>query len=107
MTLARNALELPMIHGSSGPVEDYIRLVDNAARDYTPNLAMYVGHVGCKHTWASAKILKDLLQEKYEIPMMTLDVDAIDRRYKSEAEMKAFLSEYLDTLVESRGIQLA
>jgi benzoyl-CoA reductase/2-hydroxyglutaryl-CoA dehydratase subunit BcrC/BadD/HgdB len=107
LTLAENALALPMIHGSSGPVEDYIRLVDEAAENYAPDLAMYVGHVGCKHTWASAKILKDILAEKYDIPMMSLDVDAIDRRYKGEDEIKAFLTEYMDTLVESRGAHIA
>lgn len=102
MVLARKALALPMIHGSSGPVEDYMKLVDQCMRDYNVNVSMYVGHVGCKHTWASGKIIKDMVMEKYGIPTLTLDVDAIDSRYKNADEIKAVLSEYMNTLIENQ-----
>ena len=102
MALAKKALALPMIHGASGPVEDYMKLVDQCMTDYDINVAMYVGHVACKHTWAAEKIIKDMIMEKYGVPAMSLDVDAIDRRYKSSEEIKAVIGEFLDTLLESK-----
>lgn len=96
---ARKATHSPMIHGASGPVSRYIDLVDNIMSDYSVNVSMFMGHVGCKHTWASAKIVTDMVQEKYGIPTLYLDVDAIDSRYKSADEIKAAIREYMETIV--------
>jgi len=99
---AKKALALPMIHGSSGPVEDYLHLVDDAMEAYDIDVAMYVGHVGCKHCWAAEKILKDMVQDKYGVPMMSLDVDAVDIRYKNNDEMVAVFKDFFDTLIENK-----
>ena len=89
----------PMIHGASGPSENFIYLVDKIFSEYDPDVSMFIGHVGCKHTWASAKMVTDMIQEKYGIPSLFLDVDGIDGRYKSLDEIKASVGEYMDTVV--------
>lgn len=89
----------PMIHGASGPSENFIYLVDKIFSEYDPDVSMFIGHIGCKHTWASAKMVTDMIQEKYGIPSLYLDVDGIDGRYKSLDEIKASVGDYMDTVV--------
>ena len=89
----------PMIHGASGPSEFHLDMVDQIFRDYDPNVSMFLGHVGCKHTWASAKMVTDLVQERYGLPTLYLDLDAIDGRYKSNDEIKRQMAEYFETVV--------
>ncbi|MDR1070106.1 MAG: 2-hydroxyacyl-CoA dehydratase family protein [Gracilibacteraceae bacterium] len=99
---AKKGLALPMIHGASGPVEDYIDLVENTMGDYNVNVSMFIGHVGCKHTWAAAKIITDMIQEKFGLPTLYLDVDAVDGRYKKTDEIRALITEYMETIEENK-----
>ncbi|MGI5985906.1 MAG: 2-hydroxyacyl-CoA dehydratase [Clostridiales bacterium] len=89
----------PMIHGASGPSEHHIKMVDEIFEQYDANVSMFLGHVGCKHTWASAKMVSDMVQEKYGLPTLFIDLDAIDGRYKSSDEIKAQIKEYFETVV--------
>jgi hypothetical protein len=98
-TCARRMQNNPMIHGASGPSEHFIYLVDKIFTEYEPDVSMFIGHIGCKHTWASAKMVTDMIQEKYGLPTLYLDVDGIDGRYKSLDEIKAAVGEYMDTVV--------
>lgn len=89
----------PMIHGASGPSEHHLKLVDEIFSEYDPDVSMFLGHVGCKHTWASAKMITDMVQEKYGLPTLYVDLDCIDGRYKSGDEVKAQITEYFETIV--------
>lgn len=103
--LARRVLAVPMIHGASGPIDPWMELTENVVRDYKVDASMFVGHVGCKHTWAAGKLIKDMVQDKFGIPTLTFDVDSIDSRYKSTEEIKAIITDYMDTLKENRQVQ--
>jgi benzoyl-CoA reductase/2-hydroxyglutaryl-CoA dehydratase subunit BcrC/BadD/HgdB len=96
--LARKTLALPMIHGASGPIENYLEVSEQIIKDYQVDLAMFVGHVSCKHTWAVSKLVKDMVREKFDLPTLTIDVDAIDSRYKKPEETQAIISEFMETL---------
>ncbi len=98
-TMGKHFQANPMIHGASGPSEYHLGLVDRIFEEYDPNVSMFLGHVGCKHTWASAKMVSDLVQDKYGLPTLYLDLDAIDGRYKSNEEIKAQIAEYFETVV--------
>ena len=89
----------PMIHGASGPSEFHLKLVDHIFQTYEPNVSMFLGHVGCKHTWASGKIVTDMVQEKFGLPTLYVDVDAIDPRYKSGDELRAQIGDYMESVV--------
>ena len=89
----------PMIHGASGPSVHHIKLVDDIFAEYEPNVSMFLGHTGCKHTWASSKMITDMVQDKYGLPTLFVDIDCIDGRYKSGDEIKAQISEYFETVV--------
>ncbi|MEG2105022.1 MAG: 2-hydroxyacyl-CoA dehydratase family protein [Oscillospiraceae bacterium] len=92
-------LNTPMIHGATGPSEYWIKIIEDMYRDYSINVSIFMGHVGCKHTWATGKIVTDMIQEKFGIPTLYVDVDAIDPRYKSTSDLQAQLGEYLESVV--------
>jgi len=99
LQLAKSMLLVPMIHGATGPTEYWLKTIDKMYEDYKVNVSIFMGHVGCKHTWASGKIVTDYIQEKYGIPTLYVDVDAIDPRYKSNDELRAQIGEYMESVV--------
>ncbi|WP_094607526.1 Benzoyl-CoA reductase subunit B [Sporomusa silvacetica DSM 10669] len=101
--LAKRMLGAPMTHGASGPVEPWMELVERAITDYKCNVSFFAGHVGCKHTWAAGKLIKDMVYNKFGMSTLTFDLDAVDRRYKGEDAIKETIKEYMDTLIESKG----
>lgn len=96
---AKKMLHTPMIHGATGPAEYWLKIIDKMYDDYDINVSIFMGHVGCKHTWASGKIVTDMIQEKYGLPTLYVDVDAIDPRYKSTEELQAQIAEYMESVV--------
>lgn len=97
--MAEGFLMVPMIHGATGPTEYWLRVIDKMYEEFSVNVSIFMGHVGCKHTWASGKIVTDHIQEKFGIPTLYVDVDAIDPRYKSNEELRAQISEYMESVV--------
>lgn len=97
--LAQKMMDFPMIHGAAGPVDYYTDRIKYIMDEFNINVSVFLGHVGCKHTWASTKILSDYIQENYGIPTLCLDVDCIDNRYKSGEEVQQEIAEYLETVV--------
>ena len=98
--MSHKMMNLPMIHGAAGPVEYYENRISYLMDNFNINTSVFLGHVGCKHTWASTKILSDFIQEKYGIPTLLLDVDYIDGRYKSAEEVQDAIAEYLINVVK-------
>ncbi len=102
---AEMMLRAPMIHGATGPTEYWLKVIDKMYEDYGVNVSIFMGHVGCKHTWASGKIVTDYIQEKFGIPTLYVDVDAIDPRYKSNNELRAQISEYMESVVGAENFR--
>ncbi|MEG2519214.1 MAG: 2-hydroxyacyl-CoA dehydratase family protein [Oscillospiraceae bacterium] len=96
---AMKMLHAPMIHGATGPNEYWYDIIENMYADYNINVSIFMGHVGCKHTWAGSKIVTDMIQEKFGIPTLYVDLDAIDPRYKSANDLQAQLGEYMESVV--------
>lgn len=98
--LARKMMNFPMIHGAAGPVDYYTDRIKYLMDNFNINTSVFLGHIGCKHTWASTKILSDYIQDNYGIPTLLIDVDCIDGRYKSPEEIERGIAEYLETVVK-------
>lgn len=96
--LAKRVLAQPMTHGSAGPVEGNLKIVEAGITEWDSDLCMFAGHVGCKHTWAVSKLLADLVYEKYGVRTYTFDMDCVDNRYKSGDEVKEDIRKFMDTL---------
>jgi len=105
MQTAEMMLLTPMIHGATGPTEYWLKVIDKMYEDYKVNVSIFMGHVGCKHTWASGKIVTDFIQQKFGIPTLYVDVDAIDPRYKSNDELRAQIGEYMESVVGAHNFQ--
>lgn len=103
--LGQRTLNSPMVHGASGPAEPWIKMVDRMIGEYKVNVAMFAGHVGCKHTWAASKLVKDYIYEKYGLPTLTFDEDGIDIRYQTADQIKATITEYMETLIANQKKQ--
>ena len=98
--MARKMMNFPMIHGAAGPVDYYTDRIKYLMDNFNINTSVFFGHVGCRHTWASTKILSDYIQENYGMPSLLIDVDCIDGRYKSPEEIQNTIAEYLETVVK-------
>lgn len=98
--LARKMMNFPMIHGAAGTSQYYLDRIEYLIENFNINASIFLGHVGCKHTWASTKILSDFIQEKFGMPTLLLDVDCIDGRYKTPEETQDAIMEYLETVVK-------
>jgi hypothetical protein len=103
IALAKKSMAVPMIQGASGPAENYVQMIDTLMEDYDIDVSMFVGHVECKHTWAAAKIVTDMIEDKYGLSTLSMDIDAVDGRYKSTEEIRATISEYMETIEASRN----
>ena len=105
LQLAKSMLLVPMIHGATGPTEYWLKVIDKMYEEFSVNVSIFMGHVGCKHTWASGKIVTDYIQQKYGIPTLYVDVDAIDPRYKSNDELRAQIGEYMESVVGAENFR--
>ncbi len=100
--LAKRCLGSPMVHSVCGPSEAYVKGIENIMNDYTIDIGIYAGHVGCKHAWAAGRMVTDVMEKKYGTPVLTFDLDSGDIRYKSTDEIKATITDFMETLA-ARG----
>ena len=98
--MADKMQNFPMIHGAAGPVDYYQDRIRYLMDNFNINVSVFLGHVGCKHTWASTKILSEFIYNNWGIPTLNIDVDCIDNRYKSGDEVFDQIKEYLETVVK-------
>jgi benzoyl-CoA reductase/2-hydroxyglutaryl-CoA dehydratase subunit BcrC/BadD/HgdB len=96
--LAKRLLRIPMIHGTSGPAEFWMESVTEIVREYKCDAAIFAGHVGCKHTWAVGKLIKDMIFDKFGIPTLVFDVDSLDPRYTGPEIIKYRIKNFLEII---------
>ncbi len=93
--MAKRWLRVPMIHDLSGPAEYWMECVGTILREYKCNAAIFAGHVGCKHSWAVGKLVKDMVTDKFGIPILVFDVDSLDPRYSSPETIRARIKDFM------------
>lgn len=96
--LGKRVLRYPMMHRSSGPVEFWMEAVSQIITEYRCNAAVFAGHVGCKHTWAVAKVIKDMISDRFGIPTLTFDVDGLDPRYRGSESIKKTIKNFMEMI---------
>jgi benzoyl-CoA reductase/2-hydroxyglutaryl-CoA dehydratase subunit BcrC/BadD/HgdB len=95
--LAAKTLSAPMGRHGRGPVEPLLEEVVKICKDYKADVAIFAGHIGCKYGWASAKLVKDAIQEEVGIPSLFFDFDAFDPRVASSETIKSKIGEFFET----------
>jgi len=68
-----------------------------SARDYKVDGAVYWAHIGCRHTCAAVKLIKDTLNE-IDIPLLTIDCDIIDPTISPESEIREKMERFFELL---------
>jgi benzoyl-CoA reductase/2-hydroxyglutaryl-CoA dehydratase subunit BcrC/BadD/HgdB len=90
------------VHGAAVSGAELCEALDGVVRDFSPDVSIFLGSSGCRHAWASQKMISDVILAKYNIPTLVVDVDNTDRRYKSEKDVFAAISDYMDTVINKK-----
>lgn len=97
--LARTILDIPMGAQSRGPAEYYLDYLLHIVKKYKADCAIYGGHMGCKHSWGIASLLKEELYKRTGVPTLLFEVDTLDPRQVSSRDVrkkvKMFFNEML------------
>jgi benzoyl-CoA reductase/2-hydroxyglutaryl-CoA dehydratase subunit BcrC/BadD/HgdB len=71
--------------------------IADSARQYRIDGAVYWAFMGCRHTCATVKLFKDVLN-RIDVPMLTLDCDIVDPTINSEEEIRGKLEQFFELL---------
>jgi benzoyl-CoA reductase/2-hydroxyglutaryl-CoA dehydratase subunit BcrC/BadD/HgdB len=81
-----------------GPLDE--RALDgitDCAEQYKVDGAIYYADVGCRHTCATIKLFKDVLNRQ-DVPVLTLDCDVVDPTITSEVDVREKLEQFFELL---------
>jgi benzoyl-CoA reductase/2-hydroxyglutaryl-CoA dehydratase subunit BcrC/BadD/HgdB len=89
---------IPETRTMYGPLgQSTLQDIVDCARDYKIDGCIYFAFMGCRHTCATIKIIKDTLVDM-DIPVLTLDCDIIDPTINSEIELRQKLEQFFELL---------
>ena len=104
LTLAQRLYAHPTTFSMHGPASDgLIDLVLKEAQDSKVDGAIYWAHTGCRQACAAMRMLKDVLNHRAEIPMLSVDMDLNDPTFTPEDDMKNKLEGFFEMLEERKG----
>lgn len=96
--LAARGFQMPMTHLAGAYAKDWREDAVKEAKDFNCDCAMFLGHVGCKHTWAASKMISDALMKNCGIKTLELDVDSVDNRYQKTEDVEASIKDFIETV---------
>jgi benzoyl-CoA reductase/2-hydroxyglutaryl-CoA dehydratase subunit BcrC/BadD/HgdB len=89
---------IPETRTMYGPLgQSTLQDIVDCARDFKIDGCIYFAFMGCRHTCATIKIIKDTLVN-IDIPVLTLDCDIIDPTINSEIELRQKLEQFFELL---------
>jgi benzoyl-CoA reductase/2-hydroxyglutaryl-CoA dehydratase subunit BcrC/BadD/HgdB len=95
---AKKSFLIPETRTMYGPFTgETLQDVADCARDYRVDGAIYYAFMSCRHTCATIKVFKDLMND-LEIPMLTLDCDIMDPTINSEVEVHQKMEQFFELL---------
>jgi len=96
-SVARKSYMLPEMR-MYGPLDDRaLSEIVDSAKQYKIDGAIYYADIGCRHTCATIKLFKDVLDE-LDIPVLILDCDVVDPTIASEEEIRDKLERFFELL---------
>jgi len=96
-SVAKKSYMLPEMR-MYGPMDERaLSSIVDCAKQYKVNGAIYYADVGCRHTCATIKLFKDVLNE-IDVPVLTLDCDVVDPTITSEEEVREKLEQFFELL---------
>jgi benzoyl-CoA reductase/2-hydroxyglutaryl-CoA dehydratase subunit BcrC/BadD/HgdB len=99
-SIAKKSFLTPESRSMYGPLtEQALDEIVKAAKDYKVDGAIYWAFIGCRHTCATIKLVKDILNE-IDVPMLTVDCDLVDPTINSKEDVKEKLERFFELLEE-------
>lgn len=83
----------------NGPYENKVKYIENLVKELDIDAVINFCHWGCKQASGGNMLLKESMN-KLNIPMLTLDGDAIDRRNSHDGQIKTRFEAFLELISE-------
>ncbi|MBN1368119.1 MAG: 2-hydroxyacyl-CoA dehydratase [Dehalococcoidales bacterium] len=97
-SVAKKSFMIPERRSMYGPLSDVsLQDITDCAQQYKIDGAVYWAFMGCRHTCATIKIVKEKLNE-IDIPMLTIDCDLVDPTITSEEEVRGKVEQFCELL---------
>jgi benzoyl-CoA reductase/2-hydroxyglutaryl-CoA dehydratase subunit BcrC/BadD/HgdB len=97
-SVARKSFMIPERRSMYGPLgTQALQDIIDAAEQYKIDGAVYWAFMGCRHTCATIKVIKEALGE-IDIPMLTVDCDIVDPTINSNEEIQQKLEQFFEML---------
>ncbi len=101
-SVAMKSFLIPERRSMYGPLsEQALQDIIDSAQQYKIDGAIYWAFLGCRHTCATVKVIKEVLSE-IDVPMLTIDCDIVDPTVNSEEEIRDKLTQFTEMLEEDR-----
>ena len=97
-SVVKKAGMIPEKRSMYGPLtESALQDIVDCAEQYKIDGAIYWAFIGCRHTCATIKIFKEILNE-VDVPMLTVDCDIVDPPINSKEEVRGKLEQFFELL---------
>ena len=97
-SVARKTAMIPERRSMYGPLsQEVLQDLIDCAEQYKVDGAVYWAFMGCRHTCATVKLFKDLLNE-VDVPVMTIDCDIVDPTINSKEEIREKMEQFFELL---------
>ena len=97
-SVAIKSFMIPERRSMYGPLnQQALDDITNSAEQYKTDGAIYWAFMGCRHTCATIKVIKETLSE-LDIPMLTIDCDIVDPTVTSEEEVSDKIEQFFELL---------
>jgi len=81
-----------------GPLgQNTLQDITDCAKQYKVDGAIYYAFIGCRHSCATIKMFKDLLNE-IDVPVLTLDCDIVDPTVNNQNEVRQKMEQFFELL---------
>ena len=97
-SVAKKSFLIPERRSMYGPLsQQALQDITENAEQYKIDGAIYWAFMGCRHTCATIKVIKEILSE-IDVPMLTVDCDIVDPTINSEEEISDKLEQFFELL---------
>ena len=98
------SLSRKMVKNSfNGPFENKVNSIESIVKELNPDAVINFCHWGCKQASGGNMLLKESMN-KLNIPMLTLDGDAVDRRNSHDGQIKTRFEAFLELINEENKL---
>lgn len=97
--LARQSMEYPMTRQSESFCDNFLDDAVFLCKKFKADCAVFSSHIGCKQSVSLIQMIRDVLQDELDIPMLTIELDIGDKRMTSAGAIKKMIKDFYETLL--------